>query len=60
KRAVTELARADLLILTSRHDDWREPNSSVRFASAAPNRYVAANFCPRARSGTYTLLVRCA
>jgi hypothetical protein len=58
-RAVTELARADLLILTSRHDDWREPNTSVRFASAAPNRYVAAHFCARAHSGTYTLFVRC-
>jgi hypothetical protein len=59
KRAVTELARADLLILTSRHDDWHEPNTSVRFGSAAPNRYVARHFCARAHSGTYTLLVRC-
>jgi hypothetical protein len=59
RRAVTELARADLLILTSRHDNWNEPNTSRRFGSAAPNRYVAANFCPRARSGTYALFVRC-
>lgn len=59
KRSVAELARADLLILTSRHDDWREPNASRRFRSAAPNRYVTSHFCVRAHSGTYTLLVRC-
>ncbi|MDX6487652.1 MAG: hypothetical protein QOK13_267 [Gaiellaceae bacterium] len=59
-RSVSELARADVLILTSRHDDWHEPNASIRFRSAAPNRYVATHFCARAHSGTYTLLVRCA
>ena len=59
KRSVTELAHADLLVLTARHDDWQEPNASTRFRSAAPNSYVSTHFCIRAHSGTYALLVRC-
>jgi hypothetical protein len=40
-----EVASADLLILSSIRDDWVEPNASLEFGPAEPNRVVEAEFC---------------
>jgi hypothetical protein len=40
-----EIARADIVILSSIRDDWVEPNDSRRFGPDEPNRVVAEQFC---------------
>jgi hypothetical protein len=59
-RAVEELRKADLLILTTLWDEWHEPNTSREYGSSAPSRYVESAFCKRFQRGEYTLFVRCA
>ncbi len=56
---VDELRAADWLVLTSRWDDWWEPNDSIDFGSAEPNRVVRDLFCQRVRAGQYRLYERC-
>jgi hypothetical protein len=40
-----EVAKADVLILSSIRDDWNEPNDSNRFGPDEPNRVVRRDFC---------------
>ncbi len=55
----SDLQTADVLLLTTRYDDWNEPNASAKQGSTAPSAVVAARFCRIAQSGTYTVLRRC-
>jgi hypothetical protein len=56
---VDDLRGADTLILSTRWDDWHEPNASSDYASSEPNRVVEGGFCVRAREGSYRLYERC-
>ena len=40
-----DVAAADFVILTGLWDGWMEPNSSMDFGSAEPNRVLAEHFC---------------
>ena len=40
-----EIARADVVILSTIRDDWNEPNDSRRFGPDTPNEVLAAEFC---------------
>jgi hypothetical protein len=50
-----DLRHADWLILTSKWDLIREPNTSSSLGSAAPNDVVRSAFCLRLHVGTYRL-----
>jgi hypothetical protein len=52
---VRDLRHADWLILTSKWDAIREPNSSSSLGSAAPNSVVRRTFCLRLHVGAYRL-----
>jgi hypothetical protein len=63
-----EVARADVVILSTIRDDWHEPNDSLLFGPAEPNRVLARDFCLVRRFGVdpfdparglYELYVRC-
>jgi hypothetical protein len=54
-----DLRSSDFLLLTTRYDDWDEPNSSRDTGAASPLHVVEENFCPVAREGSYRLLRRC-
>jgi hypothetical protein len=54
-----DLRSADALILTTRWDDWDEPNASSELGSSAPSQVVDRFFCLRAREGSYRLFERC-
>ena len=54
-----DLRKADFLLLTTRWDNWDEPNDSTNPGSTAPLRVVRRNFCEVARRGSYRLLRRC-
>lgn len=63
-----ELARADVVILSTIRDDWNEPNDSLLFGSDEPNRVLARDFCRvgsfgdspfYADRGLYELYTRC-
>lgn len=58
-RLATDVASADVLVLTSEWDAWNEPNASMRPGSDAPNRAVARLFCLRATDGVYRVYTRC-
>jgi hypothetical protein len=53
-----DIASADVLVLTSRYDDWDEPNASQLFGPDAPNAIVRERFDLRAQHGTYSIYVR--
>ncbi len=55
----SDLERTDVLLLTTRYDDWNEPNQSRRLGSRAPSAVVAHRFCQIAKSGTYTVFRKC-
>jgi hypothetical protein len=40
-----EIARADVVILSTIRDDWNEPNDSLLFGPDEPNRVLARDFC---------------
>lgn len=40
-----EIARADVVILSTIRDDWNEPNDSLLFGPDTPNEVLAAEFC---------------
>ncbi|MGQ0831518.1 MAG: ArnT family glycosyltransferase [Microthrixaceae bacterium] len=40
-----EVARADVVILSTIRDDWNEPNDSLLFGSPEPGRVLARDFC---------------
>jgi hypothetical protein len=50
-----ELRTADYLLLTSRWDQWNEPNASSDYGSDAPSQVVDRLFSPVARRGSYVL-----
>ena len=54
-----DLSTADFLLLTTRYDDWDEPNTSTEPGSAEPLTVVRKDFCELARAGSYRLLERC-
>lgn len=54
-----DLRAADWLILTSKWDDWDEPNDSRNYGSPEPNRVVREDFCLRFSEGQYRLYERC-
>jgi hypothetical protein len=53
-----DIASADVLVLTSRYDDWNEPNASQLFGPDEPNTIVRERFDLRAQHGTYSIYVR--
>ena len=54
------MASADVLVLTTKWDDWNEPNqSSSYYGPAAPNQVVEKSFCLRAQQGTFSVFTRC-
>ena len=53
-----DIAAADLLVLTTRYDDWIEPNASQLLGSDAPNVVVRDRFELHARHGSYSIYVR--
>jgi hypothetical protein len=56
----TDVASADVLVLTTKWDDWSEPNqSSTYYGTTAPNQVVEKSFCLRAREGTFSVFTRC-
>ncbi|MFZ6002457.1 MAG: hypothetical protein ACOYXM_00850 [Actinomycetota bacterium] len=63
-----EIARADVVILSTIRDDWNEPNDSLVFGPDEPNRVLRREFCLRgkfgigrfeANRGLYELYTRC-
>jgi len=54
-----EISRADWLILTTRYDDWKEPNASVVPGSVEATDVVRTRFCLQSRYGDWKLLHRC-
>jgi hypothetical protein len=54
-----DLARADVLILTTVFDPWPEQNGSQDVGSALPNRIVRRDFCARGTFGFYQVFERC-
>lgn len=57
-RLASDIASADILILTSRYEDWNEPNDSMLFGPDGPNNVVRAQFTLRSRHGHYSVFVR--
>lgn len=53
-----DLGRADLVVLTSRFDGWREANRSHRAGSSEATGVVATRFEVVAQVGPYTLLAQ--
>ena len=63
-----EIARADVVILSSIRDDWHEPNDSLLFGPNTPNEVLARDFCLARKFGVdpfdpdrglYELYLRC-
>jgi len=63
-----ELARADVVILSTIRDDWNEPNDSLLYGPNTPNEVLARDFCLARSFGTdpfdpgrglYELYLRC-
>ena len=50
-----------VLVLTTRYDDWNEPNDSSKPGPDTPNRVLRQKFCTVGvyGGGLYTLLARC-
>lgn len=57
-RLASDIASADVLVLTSRWDGWDEPNESSLRGSEEPMRVVAERFRLVSREGEYALFVR--
>ena len=54
-----DLSRSDWLILTTKWDDWDEPNDSSKLGPTEPNDVVRDSFCVRFESEEYRLYERC-
>jgi hypothetical protein len=54
-----EIATARFLILTSRYDEWSEPNESQKYGSNKANMVVRELFCSRLKVGELTFYERC-
>ncbi|MDQ6846888.1 MAG: hypothetical protein M3019_04810 [Candidatus Dormibacteraeota bacterium] len=55
----SDMARTDVLVLTSTWDSWSEPNRSSQLGSSVPNEIVDKHFCAVALVGPYRVLIRC-
>lgn len=53
-----DIARADVLVLSTEYDNWDEPNASRDPGPDAPVRAVADGFCTVAEIGRYRILLR--
>ncbi len=58
-RLASDVASADVLILTTEWDNWNEPNASTEYGSDRSNQVVADLFCIRAHDGVYRVYTRC-
>ncbi len=58
-RLASDLASADIVVLTTEWDNWSEPNSSSLYGSDRPNQVLASLFCERAHDGVYRVFTRC-
>ncbi len=57
-RLAADIATADVLLLSSRYENWNEPNASMLYGSDAPNEVVRSLFAPVAQHGSYFIYVR--
>jgi hypothetical protein len=55
----SDIARSDLLILSSAYDTWNEPNASRRYESNVPNEIVKRRFCLLVNAPPLELVRRC-
>ena len=58
-RLAGDVAASDWLILTSRFDEWYEPNDSVTDGDLRADAVVESSFCPMEKVGLRTLYGRC-
>ena len=58
-RLASDLATADVVVLTTAYDGWSEPNASSKPGPRAPLDLLARHFCVRAEHPPWRLLVRC-
>ena len=58
-RLADDIAAADWLILTSKFDDWNEPNASVEDGDRRAGAVVDSSFCPIETVGQRTLFGAC-
>ena len=58
-RLARDIAESDWLILTSRFDEWYEPNDSVKDGDLRADAVVESSFCPIETVGLRTLYGRC-
>ena len=58
-RLAGDVAASDWLILTSKFDDWSEPNASVRDGDTRSDAVVASSFCAVETIAVRTLYGRC-
>lgn len=58
-RLAEDIASADVVIASRRHDIFNEDNRSDKLGSDAPQRVLSAQFCLVARHGSWDLLLRC-
>ncbi|HEU4850908.1 MAG TPA: hypothetical protein VFT37_02005 [Telluria sp.] len=54
-----QIASADVVVLNSSYDNWREPNASSVPGPDAANRVVAERYCEHRRLGHWRILLRC-
>lgn len=57
-RLAADVATADVLFLSSRYENWNEPNASMLYGPDAANETVRSLFVPVARHGSYFIYVR--
>ncbi len=56
----SDVASADILVLTTEWINWSEPNqSSTHYGPALPNQVVARSFCLQAHLGVFRVYTRC-
>jgi len=58
-RLASDLASADVVLLTDTWDRWEEPNTSTERGDAAAMQVLAERFCPVAEQAGVSLLRRC-
>ena len=58
-RLATDLASADVVLLTDTWERWEEPNTSTERGDAAAAEVLADRFCPVTERAGVTLLRRC-
>ena len=59
-RLASDVASADIVILSRVWDKWVEPNDSLKYGPEKPNEVLKQHFCTVKNEPLYALLVRCA